>query len=564
MKFESLILPPGLRAAQPSAASVPKGTLYFVTDEGVVERSNGTAWEAFSGSGTIPNDAVTYAKMQNVSAASRLLGRGSAGGAGDPEEIALGAGLAIVGTTLAATGGAGTVDTSGTPAAGNLAKFADADTITNANLTGDVTTSGGVAATIAADAVTYAKMQNVSAASKLLGRGDSGSGDPEEITLGSGLAMAGTTLSATGGGGGGGGGALVLLASLAASASATLDLTTRNATGQTGALFQSDYDEYIVEFVSVLPATNNVTLQGRVSTDGGASWDSSAVYARTFQYGAANNTTSGGGATGATLWDITGSQTSTATGAASGRLRFYNPLSTAVHKSAIGDFGWLHTTVDWIGYHTAFAWKSTAAINALRFFMSSGNIASGTVRVYGVAKSSPGGGGLVLVEQHVASGSASLDFTTGITSAFDEYLIEFVDVAPATNNVDLLMLLSTNGGSSYDSGANYARQTRLDQSTFNTVAGGNSGLNSLVAITNVSNGSTFGLNLSGKLWAPGSAAHYKTFTFQGVYRNNDGSFYSVVGSGIYISATAVNAFQVKFSSGNVASGTVRLYGVAKT
>jgi hypothetical protein len=72
-----------------------------------------------------------------------------------------------------------------------------------AELSGDVTTSGSNVVTIANDAVTYAKQQNVSAASRLLGRGSaSGSGDCEEITLGTNLTMTGTTLAASGGGSG--------------------------------------------------------------------------------------------------------------------------------------------------------------------------------------------------------------------------------------------------------------------------------------------------------------------------------------------------------------------------
>jgi hypothetical protein len=48
---------------------------------------------------------LPYANLAPASAASRMLGRGSAGGAGDWEEITLGSGLAMVGTVLSSTGG---------------------------------------------------------------------------------------------------------------------------------------------------------------------------------------------------------------------------------------------------------------------------------------------------------------------------------------------------------------------------------------------------------------------------------------------------------------------------
>lgn len=153
---------------------------------------------------TIANNAVTYAKMQDVSAATRLLGRGSAAGSGDVEEITLGTNLSMTGTVLSASGG-GTVTTTGSPASGNLTQFSGASSITNGDLSGDVTTSGTLATTIANNAVTtvkildanvtYAKIQDVSAASRLLGRGSAGgSGDVEEITLGTGITMSGTAL----------------------------------------------------------------------------------------------------------------------------------------------------------------------------------------------------------------------------------------------------------------------------------------------------------------------------------------------------------------------------------
>lgn len=121
----------------------------------------------------IADDAVTYAKIQNVSAASRILGRGSAAGAGDVQELTAGSTLTISGTALdIASSGVGATQ---------------------------IATDAVTTAKIQNDAVTYAKIQNV-ATSRLLGRATAGSGDVEEITLGTNLSFSGTTLNATSGG----------------------------------------------------------------------------------------------------------------------------------------------------------------------------------------------------------------------------------------------------------------------------------------------------------------------------------------------------------------------------
>src|SRR5574341_2134873 len=95
--------------------------------------------------------------MQNVSATDKLLGRSTAG-AGDVEEIACtAAGRALLDDADAAA----QRTTLGLGAVAVLASIATAN--------------------IDNDAVTYAKMQNVSATDKLLGRSTAGAGDVEEI-----------------------------------------------------------------------------------------------------------------------------------------------------------------------------------------------------------------------------------------------------------------------------------------------------------------------------------------------------------------------------------------------
>lgn len=86
----------------------PAGPPVADGDKGDITVSvGGSTWTIDAGAVTtakIADDAITYAKMQNVSAASRVIGRGSAAGSGDPQEIALGAGLSMSGTTLVVTG----------------------------------------------------------------------------------------------------------------------------------------------------------------------------------------------------------------------------------------------------------------------------------------------------------------------------------------------------------------------------------------------------------------------------------------------------------------------------
>ena len=149
--------PPGYtdEEAQDAVGAMVDTSLTYVDGTPLLQRAALTGdvtAPAGSNATTIANDAVTLAKMANV-ATDRLIGRDTAG-TGDPEALTVGGGIEFTGS-----GG-----------------------IQSSAFTGDVTKgAGGTAQTIANDAVTYAKMQNVSATDKVLGRSTAGAGDVEEI-----------------------------------------------------------------------------------------------------------------------------------------------------------------------------------------------------------------------------------------------------------------------------------------------------------------------------------------------------------------------------------------------
>ncbi len=177
---------------------------------------------------------------------------------------------------------------------------------------------------------------------------------------------------------------------------------------------------------------------------------------------------------------------------------------------------------------------------------------------------SGGSGALVLLEQHTASASASLDFTTCISSTYDEYLIEFLGIMPATNTQFLWMRMSTDGGSTYVSTGSYSWDHYVWRGGGNALQGGTAQTQIVLNFASgaVSN-AVAGLPINGsiRLFSPGDTTQYKTISGRFVYYDGNRVINEVRGS--YESATAVNAFRFLISSGNIASGIIRVYGLAK-
>lgn len=178
-----------------------------------------------------------------------------------------------------------------------------------------------------------------------------------------------------------------------------------------------------------------------------------------------------------------------------------------------------------------------------------------------IAGITAGAGGLVLIEQHTASSSSSLDFTSFISSTYDHYLFALVGVLPATDGADLLARVGTGGGPSWDTGSNYYWFYGGHSLLGGFTGQGNPGTSFKIA-PNIENSVT-GVGGDFTIFNPQDTAGRKVIAWNTVANFADGNVGRMFGGAIWNSSTAVTGVQFFYSSGNIASGTIRVYGVAK-
>jgi hypothetical protein len=176
-------------------------------------------------------------------------------------------------------------------------------------------------------------------------------------------------------------------------------------------------------------------------------------------------------------------------------------------------------------------------------------------------------GNMVLISSQTASDSASISFTTGIDSTYKEYQFYFIDINPATDQVQFEFNLSTDSGSNYNvtktttffiAGANEAgTDTGLEYNTARDLAQSTSN-----AVINEALGNDVDESVGGSmsLFNPASTTYVKHFISDtNNYKFNNYS-HRAFSAGYGNTTSAVNAVRFQMSSGNF-DGTILLYGI---
>jgi hypothetical protein len=207
----------------------------------------------------------------------------------------------------------------------------------------------------------------------LLGNGTSAVQVVAPGTNGNVLTSNGTTWQSTAPAGGG---SWVFLASVTASNSATVVL-------ETG--IDSTYDNYAIIFSNVRPASDSVQLRCRLRLDG--SYQTSNYTSMSFYVFPTTSSSTNYVTTQIDLIRFGMGNASARTGM--GQIFFSMPSSTSIYKGLTFCAAGLGSSSTDVSSNTGTGWHidSTSALTGLQFYMSAGNMATGTFRLYGIKNS---------------------------------------------------------------------------------------------------------------------------------------------------------------------------------
>lgn len=172
----------------------------------------------------------------------------------------------------------------------------------------------------------------------------------------------------------------------------------------------------------------------------------------------------------------------------------------------------------------------------------------------------------VLLATYSPSTAASVDITSVFSGTYTCYFITF-ELSPATDDVEVYLRTDTSNGASFDSGASdyrYAMSYNADGGASGTrVSTGNTQIQIGNASAAGSVGNAAGEGVAGFLQVfTGSASRFPVINGHGGWFNaSAGNLYRWELSAARNSAATINALQIFFETGNIASGTVKVYGM---
>jgi len=178
---------------------------------------------------------------------------------------------------------------------------------------------------------------------------------------------------------------------------------------------------------------------------------------------------------------------------------------------------------------------------------------------------------LVLLSTQTASSSASISFTSGIDSTYDEYVFKFINMHPQTDQINLTFQGSTDGGSNYNITMTttffWAYHNEADtQAVLEYFTGYDQAQGTGFQIITEAVGNANDENTCGTLqiFNPSSTTYVKHFLCRS--QTSEGSGYSSDGytAGYFNTTNAINAIRFQFSSGNIDDGIIKMYGVKKS